>query len=858
MKWKLYDFQADAVGEVLERLAKARADYHSNGKRNYISAFALSATTGAGKTVMATAVFEALFFGSEEYGFEADKTAVVLWVTDDPSLNEQTRDRIIDAGGSDPLGSGEVEIIGEGFEQEVFDARKIYFLNIQKLSTSSTLVRRSNKRHITLWDTIRNTIHHPHRTLYLVIDEAHRGMRKSGNGESRPTIVQKLIRGHDDVPPAPIVWGISATIERFDRAMREANALEGRILLPNVVVPSERVQESGLLKDTICLAFPDEKGDFETVLLRTAVKELLEIEKQWNEYAEQEKPANPVVPLLVVQVPNTPSDTELIRYLDVIYEAWEGLPPDAVANVFGERKNLNLGKYAVPYIEPQRVHDTTDVRVLLAKDAISTGWDCPRAEVMISFRGAQDPTYITQLLGRMVRTPLAQRIESNEKLNSVTCVLPHFNRETAIKVAEILTGDVEVEGDIDAAANKGMGRRVLLKPVNVAWNSHIPKEVRDVFVSLPTEAAPKGAIKPIRRLLGLAAAFAIDKIREDPDLEAREALYSVMDGLMAQHQNKVKEGVEAIYAADVRWYFRSMSGDAAEERTSQEVADERTVADAFRVATRSLGTKIANGYVRRQIVKARERGEELDFMEAQARLAALVGIQGVVPELEEKASKLADEWLEAARTKIKMLTQQKQATYREFVEQSNEPKKIDIVMPGPSVEEFADREGNTLPLFDKHVISNPDGKYPFDTSKNKLEAEVLKRELERGDVVAWYRNPSRATPHAVRVPYETPEGWKSMQPDFIFFHRTEDGTIRPSLIDPHSAHLSDALPKLKGLARFAELYGSEFARIDAINKVGDQIRVLDMTNEKVREAVLEADGPDAEALYTSDVSAEYL
>ena len=45
------------------------------------------------------------------------------------------------------------------------------------------------------------------------------------------------------------------------------------------------------------------------------------------------------------------------------------------------------------------------MRVLFAKDAISTGWDCPRAEVLVSFRPAEDETRITQLLGRMVRTP---------------------------------------------------------------------------------------------------------------------------------------------------------------------------------------------------------------------------------------------------------------------------------------------------------------------------------------------------------------------------------------------------------------------------------------------------------------------
>lgn len=71
--------------------------------------------------------------------------------------------------------------------------------------------------------------------------------------------------------------------------------------------------------------------------------------------------------------------------------------------------------------------------MLLAKDAISTGWDCPRAEVLCSLRPARDRTYITQILGRMVRTTLARRIESDERLNAVT-----FDHWTVISASKCL------------------------------------------------------------------------------------------------------------------------------------------------------------------------------------------------------------------------------------------------------------------------------------------------------------------------------------------------------------------------------------------------------------------------------------
>ena len=124
------------------------------------------------------------------------------------------------------------------------------------------------------------------------------------------------------------------------------------------------------------------------------------------------------------------------------------------------------------------MQDRSDIRVLFAKDAISTGWDCPRAEVLVSFRPARDETHITQLLGRMVRTPLARRVPGNDLLNSVQCVLPHFDRGTAGTVAKAMLGDREHDDD---GTGGGAGRRVLLDPIDTEVNPAIPEEVWKAF-----------------------------------------------------------------------------------------------------------------------------------------------------------------------------------------------------------------------------------------------------------------------------------------------------------------------------------------------------------------------------------------
>ena len=81
MRYTLKDYQSDAVADVLARLSRARADWK---RLEEPVAFSLTATTGAGKTVMAAAVIEALFDGNPDHNFDSDPGAVALWFTDDP------------------------------------------------------------------------------------------------------------------------------------------------------------------------------------------------------------------------------------------------------------------------------------------------------------------------------------------------------------------------------------------------------------------------------------------------------------------------------------------------------------------------------------------------------------------------------------------------------------------------------------------------------------------------------------------------------------------------------------------------------------------------------------------------------
>lgn len=840
MKFTLKDYQDDAVAQVLDRIKKARKRWHEDQEKN---AFSLTATTGAGKTVMAAAVFEALFFGSDDYDFEADPGAVVIWFSDDPSLNEQSKFRLREA--ADKLTVSDLITVENTFSRDKFEAGKIYFLNTQKLSKTSLLVRghdpedngvevvngtplMPDARSHTIWDTIRNTIEDPDLTLYLVLDEAHRGMRDTVQGTR--TIVTRLINGQGSVPGVPVVWGISATVQRFDEAVK---AMQDRTALPNVVVNSKLVQDSGLLKDTINLDVPDEVGDFATVLLKRGTTKLRDITKAWDAYAVEQGESGKVTPLMVLQVPNTPSAEDIAAWLKVIFDTWPELPHDCVYNVFGEKKTENFGGHSVPYIAPERVQESEHVRILLAKEAISTGWDCPRAEVMVSFRAASDQTHITQLLGRMVRNPLARRIPGNERLNAVDCLLPNFNQATVKAVVQsLMTG-----GDL---GDPLLGRRVLINPKEMSPNPAVPQEVWDTLVSLPSKTLPKKQARPIKRLTGLAHELAADAILPDAGKLAHSHLHGLLEKAQTDYAEVIQKARKAVLTVEGKTGRAAVGSTVMTFDDFVENADLAVIEDAYKRAARMISPDVAKTYSEYLAEKNADADDEEEaLIEAHTDVAAIGLVPAIKDDLEKAAEALANEWLTTHEAAIKALSDERQDVYRELRELSANPLDVSVAMPRNSLQPTVERKENgteeALPLYKDHLLCDENGNFPI--LLNSWELEVLSKEAQRVDFVAWYRNPASASPESLGITYPVLEQESIMRPDFIFFSRAKDGVVYANIVDPHGQHLADALPKLNGLAAYADSNGHYFGRIEAVAKVGDAFKYLDLKDGSVVKAI---------------------
>ncbi len=75
------------------------------------------------------------------------------------------------------------------------------------------------------------------------------------------------------------------------------------------------------------------------------------------------------------------------------------------------------------------------------------------------------------------------------------------------------------------------------------------------------------------------------------------------------------------------------------------------------------------------------------------------------------------------------------------------------------------------------------------------------------------------------------------------------------IVDPHSLHLADALPKLQGLALYAAEHSTVYRRIESVAEAKGKLRVLDLTNEAVRAAI--AGATDAESLFGGSLAMDY-
>ena len=495
MRVELFPFQKRALANIRMKTAEAMGSYHRTHAPQVVS---FTAPTGAGKTIIMSALIEAVLFGDEQYMEQPD--AIIVWLSDSPQLNEQSKQKIDSKADKIKL-SQCVTVSEESFDKEMFEDGHVYFLNTQKLSVTSKLTKNGDGRTYTIWQTLANTVREKSDRLYFIIDEAHRGMQ-GREASKATTIMQKFIKGSDSdgIPPMPVVIGMSATTQRFNALVEGTSST-----IHKSIVTTDEVRASGLLKDRIVITYPEEGTvNNDMAILQAAADDWKEKWEHWTQYCFEQHYAY-VNPILIIQVLNGTGDALTDTNLDDCIAKIEErtgfkLESGQVVHTFGgTTATLTVNGLDVRYEEPSNIAEDRNIRVVFFKENLSTGWDCPRAETMMSFKHANDATYIAQLLGRMVRTPMQMHIQVDDVLNDVHLYLPYFNEDTVKDVVEALqsTEGGDIPTDIYGESLSGKKFETLtVRPKKKKEEQQTPGQMTlfDVFSGQNTgEQQPAGA-----------------------------------------------------------------------------------------------------------------------------------------------------------------------------------------------------------------------------------------------------------------------------------------------------------------------------------------------------------------------------
>ncbi len=390
-------------------------------------------------------------------------------------------------------------------------------------------------------------------------------------------------------------------------------------------------------------------------------------------------------------------------------------------------------------------------------------------------------------------------------------------------------------------------------------NPDAPGDVWAKFVSLPSQSTPKKHSRPVKRLTWLAHELAADGLLADAGKKAHAELHSVLDGAAAQYSAAIEIARKNVLTVEGKSLRADVHSGTKSFNDFLEDADFAVIEDAYRTYETKKKYALAKSYSEYLADQMEDvEDEEETLIDAHTSIAAMGLVPDIAIRLEEEAEKLAKKWLNDYRVPIKDLTDERRDVYRDIREASKDP--IDGYLSRPSVwlqpTKVRNEDGSIsgLPTFTKHLMCDHDGRFP-EQFTSEWETVVLASVMKREGTEFWYRNPSSAKQESLGVTYDAGTETKIVRPDFVFFGRKPDGTIVADIVVPHGDHFADSMPKLRGLAAFAAKHSAHFRRIEAVAKSGGKLRVLDLTDAKVRDAI--ANSEAAQALYGSQVASDY-
>lgn len=894
MKIELFPFQQKAQHELRKKAAAAKVGYAQTFEQQVIS---FTAPTGSGKTIMMAAFVESVYSGDEKYSAQSD--AIFVWLSDSPELNKQSMDKFYH--NADKINRSQLVMIDESFNQEILSDGRIYFLNTQKLGKSSNLTKHSDFRRYTIWETLQNTVDEKTDRLYFIIDEAHRGMKTEKRALAiATTIMQKFIKGskEDGIEPAPLVIGMSATIERFNALVKDTSST-----VHKVRVTTEEVRASGLLKDRIIVVHPDVKEknfvSKEMAMLEAAADDWKDKCDHWRQYCREQhkKLFNPI---FVVQAANGAGDkiseTDLDECLRRI-EARTGFRFNVgeVVHTFGQTESdLMINGLRVVNEEPSHIAANDKIKIVFFKENLSTGWDCPKAETMMSFRRATDATYIAQLLGRMIRTPLQSRIAVDDTLNDVRLYLPYFDRETARNVVEELQrsegGEIPADVQTESVDDKNydtwtvepappvfkrdreFDEAVPVAPISAGEfdqaadfesNFNAPEPTVDKKTHTGFKK-PVNAVEDILNRKGIVKAvndaglltYQLRTVRISDYLKSlfKLAQLFMRTGIYPDAVDDVTQEIIGLIKEHIDGLKRSNKYDALKEQAKQFklsaqifdafgksvdnvvgenlfVTTETDIDRQFYQAEAKLKSEgIANAYLKTCAVSDELNDYKIDVILFAANNNCLL-------QLEQFAQKRFHALNDEYRRKVAKCAERVKKDYDRIVADSDIISEHNFNLPETIIVP-RDKDGKNYR--DHLFVDRHNGAACINL--NGWEEGVLEEERRRQDFVCWIRNRQKQK-WALCLTYEQENNeTHAMYPDMLIIRRVY-GEYVVDILEPHDPGRRDNIGKARGLAAYAKK-NTGVGRVQLIREVDragfKYFNRLDMSKGEIRDKVIRA------------------
>jgi len=365
MQLKIY--QENAIDDLLTKTKRLLA--YSGSKK-----LVFKSPTGSGKTIMMAEFLKQL--GDDR---EIRQSLGFIW-TAPRQLHIQSRDKLENYfETSRALKCSYFEDL----DDRKISENEILFFNWESINRADNIYIRDNEQEFNLSKVLERT-KEERRELILVIDEAHH----HATSEISQGLIQMI------GPKLTIeVTATPATITDEDE---------------KVFVQLDDVKKEGMIKKAVILNddFDNfiKQGKIQTQKLSGGSEELVidaALKKRQELVRKFQKEGVNVNPLVLIQLPDRKISLE-----DRIRERVESILKNKY-KISTEKDNNKLAIWlSGEHVNKENVErQDSEVEVLIFKQAIALGWDCPRAQILVLFRQWHSPIFSIQTVGRIMRMP---------------------------------------------------------------------------------------------------------------------------------------------------------------------------------------------------------------------------------------------------------------------------------------------------------------------------------------------------------------------------------------------------------------------------------------------------------------------